>query len=178
MKDLYSCTVVAQYRHGAAFMRNEEHLRPAPWKADWVVTPELAKSLIETCFPSLKSVSVREFAAGWDNSLFLVNDSFVFRFPRRRIAAPLMETEVRLLPWLAAQVPLPIPNPFYVGAASPEYPCVFAGYPLIPGQTLTATNVNDDERRAMTRPLAQFLVALHSVSPDEARMHGAGPDPV
>jgi len=160
-------------------MANEEHLRAAPaWKADWIVTAEFAKSLIETSFPSLTPVSVKQFAPGWDNSVFLVNDSFVFRFPRRRIAAPLIETEVRLLPWLAGQVPLPIPNPFYVGAASPEYPCVFAGYPLIPGQTLTATNVNDDERRAMTRPLAQFLVALHSVSPDEARMHGAGPDPV
>ena len=30
----------------------------------------------------------------------------------------------------------------------------------------------------MARPLAQFLVALHSVWPDEARMHGAAPDPI
>src|SRR5262245_40787276 len=109
-------------------MANEEHLGAAPWKADWVVTQELAKSLIEASCPSLMPASVREFAAGWDNSVFLVNDSFVFRFPRRRIAAPLIETEVRLLPWLAGQLPLPIPNPCFVGALSSEYPYRCAGY--------------------------------------------------
>jgi len=80
-------------------MANEEHVRAVrAWKPDWVVTPELAKSLVEMAFPTLKPVSVREFDVGWDNSVFLVNNSFVFRFPRRRIAVPLMETEVRLLP--------------------------------------------------------------------------------
>jgi len=80
-------------------MANEEHLRAAPaWKADWAVTSELAKSLVDAYFPSLKPASVREFGAGWDNSVFLVNDSFVFRFPRRRIGVSLLETEIRLLP--------------------------------------------------------------------------------
>src|SRR5438105_1584484 len=89
---------------GGAFMVNEEHLRAAPaWKADWVVTPEVAKSLVEMSFPALAPVSVRELGRGWDNTVLLVNDSFVFRFPRRRIAASLIETEVRLLPWIARQ---------------------------------------------------------------------------
>ena len=55
---------------------------------------------------------------------------------------------------------------------------MFAGYPLIAGHTITAANVTDDERRAIARQLAQFLAAFHSVSPDEARMRGAGEDPV
>jgi len=165
--------------NGCAFMANEEHLRAAPvWKADWIVTAGLAESLIETFFPSLKPASIRQFAAGWDNTVFLVNDSFIFRFPRRRIAVCLMETEVRLLPWLASQLPLPIPNPCYVGASSSDYPCVFAGYRQISGQTITAANVSDDERRGMARRLARFLAALHAISPDEARMRGAGPDPI
>ena len=159
-------------------MANEEHLRAAPaWKADWAVTSELAKSLVDAYFPSLKPASVREFGAGWDNSVFLVNDSFVFRFPRRRIGVSLLETEIRLLPWLSERVPLPIPNPCYVGAPSASYPCVFAGYPFIPGHTITAANVIDDGRRAMARPLARFLAALHSVSPDEAWLRGARSDP-
>jgi len=160
-------------------MANEEHVRAVrAWKPDWVVTPELAKSLVEMAFPTLKPVSVREFDVGWDNSVFLVNNSFVFRFPRRRIAVPLMESEVRLLPWLSEHVPLPTPDPCYVGTPSPDYPYVFAGYTLIPGHTITDANVTDDERRTMARPLAQFLAALHSVSPDEARTRGAPPDPV
>jgi aminoglycoside phosphotransferase (APT) family kinase protein len=168
-----------QYRHGGAFMANEEHLHMTPvWEADWVVTSAQATSLIETSFPTLAPVSVEAFGVGWDNTAFLVSNSFVFRFPRRRIAVALMETEIRLLPWLFPQLTLPIPNPCYVGAPSAGYPCVFAGYPLIPGRTLTATDVTDEERRTMARPLAHFLAALHSVSPDEARSRGASGDPI
>ena len=165
--------------NAGAFMSNEEHLRAAPvWKPDWVVTPELAKSLVEMSFPALAPVSVREFGIGWDNTVFLVSNSRVFRFPRRRIAVPLMETEVRLLPWLSKQVQLAIPNPCYVGAPSADYPCVFAGYPLILGKTIKAAKLTDDERRAMARPLAEFLAALHSISTEEARLRGATKDPI
>src|SRR5438128_4318930 len=129
-------------------------------------------------FPALAPVSVREFGVGWDNTVCLVNNSLVFRFPRRRIAVPLIETEVRLLPWLSEQVPLAIPNPCYVGSPSTDYPCMFAGYSLIPGHSMTAAKVTDDARQAMARPLAQFLAALHSISPEEARVRGAAQDPI
>src|SRR6266478_1080648 len=148
------------------------------WQPDWVVTSDLAKLLIETAFPALNPASVEEFGVGWDNTVFLVNNSLIFRFPRRRIAVPLIETEIRLLPWLSVQVPLPIPNPCYVGDPSSDYPCIFAGYPLIPGRTITAASLTDDERKALAGPLAQFLAALHSVSPDEARIRGAPLDEI
>jgi aminoglycoside phosphotransferase (APT) family kinase protein len=147
------------------------------WKADWPINSENAKSLIETSFPTLSPASVKPFGVGWDNTVFLVNDAFVFRFPRRRIAAPLMQAEFQILPWLSEQLPLSIPNPCYAGKPSSEYPCVFAGYPFIPGQTVTSTRMTDDERRAMAKPLARFLAALHSVSPEDARNRGASEDP-
>jgi hypothetical protein len=66
------------------------------WEADWIITSDVAKSLVETSFPLLAPISVKEFGVGWDNTAFLVNDSFVFRFPRRRISVSLMDTEVQL----------------------------------------------------------------------------------
>jgi aminoglycoside phosphotransferase (APT) family kinase protein len=159
-------------------MANEQNREALAWEADWVITPQLAKSLIEVSCPQLAPVSIREFGVGWDNTAFLINGAYVFRFPRRRIAVPLMETEVRLLPWLSTQVPVTIPNPCHIGMPSSEYPCMFGGYPLIPGQTVTSTRMTDDERRAMAKPLAQFLAALHSVSPEEARNRGASEDPI
>src|SRR5689334_18134226 len=148
------------------------------WEADWIVAPHLAKSLIETSFPQLAPVTVQSFGAGWDNAAFLVNESLVFRFPRRRIAVPLMETEVRLLPWLSEKIPVPIPNPSYVGAPSSEYPCIFAGYALIAGHTVRATRMPNHSRRAMAEPLGKFLAALHSVSTLEALALGATEDPI
>ena len=71
------------------------------WAPDWIVTPELARSLVEEVWPELRPVSAIEIGTGWDNSAYLINSSLVFRFPRRAIAVPLMGTEINLLPWLA-----------------------------------------------------------------------------
>jgi aminoglycoside phosphotransferase (APT) family kinase protein len=150
----------------------------AVWDPDWVVAPALAKSLLESSFPELAPVSITEFASGWDNTVFLVNSAFVFRFPRRRIAVPLMETETRLLPWLSRQLTLRIPSPSHIGTPSAEYPNVFAGYPLISGRTITAMRMPNEERRSLAAPLGKFLKELHSVSPDEARSRGASNDPI
>ena len=45
-------------------------------------------------------MTLRPLGAGWDNTVFLVNESFVFRFPRREIAVACMEAEIRVLPGL------------------------------------------------------------------------------
>src|SRR5262249_33711415 len=73
-------------------------------------------------------------------------------------------------------VPVPIPNPCFAGAPSAEYPCPFAGYPVIHGATLTGLNLPDALRKAMAKPLAEFLAALHSVPVDEARCRGLRED--
>jgi len=150
----------------------------ADWDPDWVISPAAAKSLLEASFPDLAPVSIAEFGAGWDNTVFLVNSAFVFRFPRRRIAVPLMETEIKLLPWLSRQLAIRIPSPSHIGAPSAEFPCVFAGYPLIAGRTLTAMRLADEQRKSLAAPLGKFLRELHSTSADEARSRGAGTDPI
>jgi aminoglycoside phosphotransferase (APT) family kinase protein len=147
-----------------------------PWAAEIVVDPDLAQHLIETQFPHLRPVSVRSLAAGWDNTVHLVNGSFIFRFPRRKIAVPLIESEVALLPWLRSQLPLEVPVPAFVGRPSPQYPWPFAGHGMVPGRPLPAARLSLGDRTALARPLAQFLAALHSISADAARRHGAGPD--
>ena len=87
------------------------------WKAEREVDTALARQLVTSQFPALAdspSLAVERIGAGWDNVAFLVtgaNGPFVFRFPRRSIAVPLIETETRLLPLLAPALPLPIPVP-------------------------------------------------------------------
>ena len=100
----------------------------------------------------------------------------MFRFPRRAIAVPLIETEAALLPWLSTRLTLAVPRPIYVGTPSTRYRWPFAGYPLLAGQTVAAAQPTLDDRRAMAVALAQFLAALHATPADEARRRGAGPD--
>jgi aminoglycoside phosphotransferase (APT) family kinase protein len=82
-----------------------------PWSPDHAVSEAQARALIEAQFPALAPVAVTPFGAGWDNTVFLVNDTYVFRFPRREIAVACMEAEIRVLPGLVGRLPLAIPVP-------------------------------------------------------------------
>ena len=56
-----------------------------------------------------------------------------------------------MLPVLAPLHPLPIPQPVFVGRASPAFPWPFFGGPLVPGRELAEARLDDDGRAALTR---------------------------
>jgi aminoglycoside phosphotransferase (APT) family kinase protein len=150
-----------------------------PWAAERVVTADLAGALIETQFPALAPVRVETFGAGWDNTAYLVNGGYVFRFPRREFVVPFLASETRLLPVLAPLLPLPVPRPIFVGQPTKEFPWLFAGYTLLPGRTACGAALNETERVTIAEELGSFLAVLHSAPVgDAARNHGAGPDPI
>ena len=69
------------------------------WTADREVDLELARALVARQHPDLGALEARPFAEGWDNALFLFGapadpETWVFRFPRREVAVPLMRTEL------------------------------------------------------------------------------------
>jgi hypothetical protein len=71
---------------------------------------------------------------GWESVACLVNGHLVFRFPKRDVAARYLQTEIRLLPELAAHLPLPIPRFDYIAdPPGQQWPFVFVGYELLPG---------------------------------------------
>lgn len=151
-----------------------------PWQSDIAVSAELARSLIESQFPSefpsRTPADVKPFGSGWDNAAFLVNDANVFRFPRRKLAVPFMEAEIRVLPWLGPQLPVAVPILKWIGRLTEPYPWPFAGYPRIRGRTACCFGLDAEQRTALARPLARFLRALHSLNAAEAARHGAGTD--
>jgi aminoglycoside phosphotransferase (APT) family kinase protein len=133
------------------------------WAADIDIDTALAARLIAAQFPHLQGRAVEPFGVGWDNAAFLVDGRIVFRFPRRRDWAGLIAREVAVLPRIAAQVPLAVPAPSFVGAPSGEYPYLFAGYERIAGETACSLPLSDEARGALAAPLARFLRALHAV---------------
>lgn len=72
-----------------------------PWQAQIDVNTDRARRLIRARFPGISTDTITPFGRGWDNTAFLVDGSMVFRFPRRDVAAPLLETEARTLPVVA-----------------------------------------------------------------------------
>lgn len=134
-----------------------------PWQADVALDREGAARLVEAQCPDLRPARLAPLGAGWDNTAWCVNDAWVFRFPRRRIAAELIETEVRLLPVIAAAVPLPVPVPSHVGRPQGDYPYPFAGYRLLAGRTACAPDLDEVCRARTAEPLGRFLRALHAL---------------
>src|SRR5262249_36881757 len=99
------------------------------WAAEITVDECSARRLISTQFPDVELGSLRLLGQGWDMTVWLVDDRLVFRFPRRETVISGLLNEIAYLPTLASLVPLPIPNPTYVGAPSPEYRWPFFGAP-------------------------------------------------
>ncbi len=90
-----------------------------------------------------------------------MNEAIAFRFPRRAIAVPGLEREIRVLPGLAGSLPLPIPTPAYVGRASDAFPWPFFGAPLLAGREPASASL-DGRRAALGAGLGSFLDALHA----------------
>ncbi len=149
-----------------------------PWTAEHAVDDSLARELVEGQFHELAPARLSQLGVGWDNTAWLVNGSHVFRFPRRAIAVPLIETEIRVLPAIAHRLPLVVPVPTLVGRPIDGYPWPFAGYPLLPGRIATTAALDDRQREASAVPLARFLRALHDISAEEALGIGAAPDAI
>ena len=132
------------------------------WDADVVVSEELVRGLLAEQFPELDSDSARPLAEGWDNSVWLVEDRLAFRFPRRAVAAPLVEREVAVLPRLAPLLPVRVPEPVCIGLPSDRYPWAFFGCPLLPGRELAEAGLADEDRIEVGAALGRFLRVLHA----------------
>jgi aminoglycoside phosphotransferase (APT) family kinase protein len=127
------------------------------------LTVEQVVALVAAQFPTLAPVRATPVGAGWDNVAFRVNDTFVFRFPRREVAVALIDKERRVLPRLAPRLPLPIPVPVLFGAPCAAYPWPFFGYRALDGASACSAGLDDSAREALARPLAEFLAALHAI---------------
>lgn len=136
------------------------------WAPEVVVDERLARALIGEQFPEVEQRSLRLLGAGWDNTVWLVDEHWVFRFPRRQMVIPGLENEIAYLPELAPLLPLPIPRPTFVGQSSEDFGWPFYGAPFLPGRELAEAELDDDQRIALARPLGEFLRTLHSLELD------------
>jgi aminoglycoside phosphotransferase (APT) family kinase protein len=146
------------------------------WHSDIVVTEALVKKCIEEQFSKLAPLQeIQCIGEGWDNKVFLVNRSIVFRFPRRKIAVQLIARENAVLVNMELQSTLKMPCPTYIGKPSADYPYPFHGYIMINGVSGCHADLSMEDRVASIKPLAHFLKELHDITEDKARAIGAAP---
>lgn len=105
-----------------------------PWALDRepLTTRDVAR-LVGDAFPDLRDGSVRSLGHGWDFDAFLVDATWVFRFPRHAKALPWQARELRLLTWLDDTLSLPVPRPARVSGPTAAFPYPFHGHRLLEG---------------------------------------------
>ena len=143
-----------------------------PWDAEVECDESLVRTLIESQFPELAPVAAAPLASGWDNTAWLVNAEFVFRFPRRQLGADCLNTELDVLPDIASRISLPVTSPTFIGTPAHGFPWRFGGYRMIPGRPAGECGLSPDERARLAGPIAGFLRELHDIPIDEVEALG------
>jgi aminoglycoside phosphotransferase (APT) family kinase protein len=149
-----------------------DYLSSVPeWSAEVTVDEPLVRRLIAGQFRQLADAPLRRIGEGWDNVVWLVDESWVFRFPHRTMGGQLIERELSVLPRLAGALPAPIPAPVFVGRPDDGYPWSFFGAALIPG--VEPVGLDDEARRRLAPVLGRFVRVLH----DQPVVEGLPYDP-
>jgi len=95
--------------------------------------------------------TILEIDVGYDFQVAIVDDEWVFRFPRRSGVEEALELEIVLLPALAPELPVDVPSFEYVSRDP-----LFVGYRLIRGEPLVGEDAEG---------VRAFLEALHALDP-------------
>lgn len=140
----------------------------AEWDADVVVDQSLVRGLLAEQFPALDAASARLLGEGWDNSVWVVEERWAFRFPRRAVAIPGVERELVTLPRLAPLLPVPIPVPRFIGVPSDRFAWPFFGASLLAGVEPADAELTASQRVELGAALGRFLRVLHASETREA----------
>jgi aminoglycoside phosphotransferase (APT) family kinase protein len=148
------------------------------WAAERQVGEELAERLVREQFAPLPERSVSLLSTGWDYVVHVVDERWVFRFPRRAVVVPGTEREIATLGRIAPLLPVSVPAPTHVGQPSAAFPWPFYGARYLPGVEPSDAGLTDDERTRLARPLARALRSLHGPETLAAAGDSLPPDPI
>lgn len=107
---------------------------------------------------------------GQFNDILIINDDFIFRFPKYDEGILSLKTEIRLLKLIHDYISLPIPNPVYSNVDTAKASKSFIGYRIILGEPLwheTLATITDEQTlQRLANQLGNFLKELHSIPID------------
>lgn len=132
------------------------------------IDADLVRRLVATQFPDWAGLPVREVAhQGWDNRTFRLGDDLSVRLPSAAGYVPAVEKEQRVLPYLAARLGVPVPQPVALGSPDADYPFPWSVRRWLVGSV--PMDVPDLDRARLAADVATVLVQLRAVP--------AGPGP-
>ncbi|MEY4508798.1 MAG: hypothetical protein RLZZ450_920 [Pseudomonadota bacterium] len=126
--------------------------------------PAFVAALLAEKAPRFAHQPVTRLAHGRDCDVFTLGEAHVVRVARNLGAARGLVREAKLLPSLAAQLPLRIPLPVHLGAPADERDVCFGVYEKLPGVCLCDVPLPDDDYSELAPLLGAFTRCLHAVA--------------
>ena len=121
------------------------------------------KALVTAKYPQFQNSDFVENKEGWANRVYIVDNAYIFRFPRNTESYNDLLRERMILPQLKKVATIAIPDFKYESLDEEKRP--FVGYPMIAGIQLTKEHLaamTDAEQDGVARSIALFLEGLHS----------------
>lgn len=146
---------------------------PLPWRSERPLDARTVERLVDAQFPRLAPARAAFLDEGWDSEVYLVNEEWILRFPKRAEVLRSQGVERALLPRLARILPVPIPEPSLLGESCAEFPFPFLGYRRLPGVPAHAVAPERVDEAGCARRVAALLSRLHAFPVAEAREAGA-----
>jgi aminoglycoside phosphotransferase (APT) family kinase protein len=136
------------------------------------ITRDLAARLVAAQFPHWAHLPLASVEPpGWDNVTFRLGRRLSVRLPSAAGYVPQVEKEHRWLPFLAPQLPVPIPKPVARGEPGSGFPWPWSVYGWLEGNPATADRVDNLVNFAVD--LAGFLAAFAAVDATAGPAAGA-----
>jgi aminoglycoside 2''-phosphotransferase len=122
---------------------------------------------IHAFYPNLEVKTVRLNEQGQFNDGLILNDRYIFRFPKVPEALKSLHLEYEILCNIQEYLTLPIPNPIWSNFSTGTLGEAFIGYHLIPGQPFWRETYLAIKYEAIIHyiavQIATFLQQLHSI---------------
>jgi aminoglycoside phosphotransferase (APT) family kinase protein len=136
------------------------------------VTAALVAEVVRTQFPELAVSRVTYLNEGCDSAAFDVDETWVFRFPKRADVERQLLIETEILAVLEEQSPIRVPAFRFHGRPAPAFPFHFVGYAKLPGVPGIQVDPGRIPFDAVAPRLARFLTWLHAFPTDRAATLG------
>ena len=136
------------------------------------VTTEVVTAVVEAQFRELAPARAAYLNEGCDSAAFVINDTWVFRFPKREDVERQLAIETRVLARLEERSPLTVPAFRFHGRPSAAFPFHFVGYARIPGVPGIQLAVDQVPFDGVAATLGRFLTWLHAMPIEPAERLG------
>ncbi|WP_307311616.1 phosphotransferase family protein [Neobacillus driksii] len=116
---------------------------------------------------------------GQNNDVLIVNESFVFRFPKYQRGLESLKKETEIVEAIKNKVSIPIPSPIYQSFEKWEAGKVFVGYEFIQGSPFWKSSfdsIKDEEvLKRLASQLVNFLTEIHSFDKNKLPLEETNP---